>query len=107
MTLFLLRTYYSCPEQYSVYTDNGSLAGYIRLRWGELTMEYPDVGCELAYSHSFSDKMKGSFDSEEEREHFISEIVDVIKEKLFINDDVNLELFVDTDKLMERVYGSK
>lgn len=107
MTLFLLRTCLACPEQYNVYTEDGSQAGYIRLRWGTLSLEYPDTGCDLAYCYNFPDNLKGSFDNEEERETYINEIIDVIKEKLFIEGDVNLEVFDDTNKLMERIYGTK
>lgn len=39
-------TCYACPEQYDVYRDDKQI-GYLRLRHGNFTAEYPDVGGKL------------------------------------------------------------
>lgn len=41
-------TCYACPEQYDVYFQDFQI-GYLRLRHGRFTAEYPDVGGKLAY----------------------------------------------------------
>lgn len=72
-----------CPEQYDVFDDNGNIVGYVRLRWGYLTCEYPDVGGEYIYDASISgDGWTGCFDSEEQRMMYLSDIADKILEKI-------------------------
>lgn len=44
----LERTCYACPEQYDVFFQDFQI-GYLRLRHGTFTAEYPDVGGKLAY----------------------------------------------------------
>lgn len=44
----LVRTSYACPEQYDVF-DEGVQIGYLRLRHGHFTAEYPDVWGKLVY----------------------------------------------------------
>lgn len=44
----LVRTCYACPEQYDVYFGDFQI-GYLRLRHGNFTAEYPDVGGRLAF----------------------------------------------------------
>lgn len=36
------------PEQYSI-TKNGEPSGYIRVRWGGMSVDYPDAGDECLY----------------------------------------------------------
>lgn len=38
----------ACPEQYDVYLDDKQV-GYVRLRWGTLRVQCPDVGGEVVY----------------------------------------------------------
>lgn len=40
-------------------------AGYLRLRWGHFTAEYPDVGGSLVYEYQFEDGWKGEFEETE------------------------------------------
>lgn len=65
----------ACPEQYDVYKGD-KLVGYVCLRWGFLRCDYPDVGGETIYEHSFAedDGYKGCFDSDEERDFHLTEI---------------------------------
>lgn len=39
----LVQTCSACPEQYDVLDDDGFQIGYLRLRWGEFTVEVPDA----------------------------------------------------------------
>lgn len=69
-----INTCYACPEQYDVKLEDMMLA-YIRLRFGHLTVEVPDVGGTLIYKHTFQNaEMKGCFSSDEERDLFLSHI---------------------------------
>lgn len=80
MNLFLRQTCEACPEQYDVedLDDNDKTVGYIRLRWGHLRCDVPDVGGRTIYSHEFDDGLKGCFDSEEEREIHLNRIKQAI-----------------------------
>lgn len=81
--LEFVKTCSACPEQYDVYDEYHSIVGYVRLRWGNLTCEYPDVGGELIYSASIDgDGWAGMFDSEEQRLFYLTTIADKIIEKI-------------------------
>ena len=75
------KTCEACPEQYDV-EYNGKQVGYIRLRFGGLTVEYPDVGGEIIYEASIGDGWCGEFESEEQREYHLNKIADRILEKI-------------------------
>lgn len=87
----------ACPEQYDCYivdTEGKKLqVGYVRLRWGNLSCAFPDVGGELVYGHSFGDGFKGCFDNETERLDYLEIISINIRSKLInigvINDTTN------------------
>lgn len=67
------------PEQYDVFLD-GKQVAYVRLRCGNLTVEYPDVNGKEIYYHKFKDNsLKGSFKDKEERKRFIEIISERIK----------------------------
>lgn len=72
----------ACPEQYDVFDNNENIVGYVRLRWGGLTCEYPDVGGKLIYEASVGDGWCGSFESKEQRLEHLSNIADRILEKI-------------------------
>lgn len=76
------RTCSACPEQYDVYDSNGSIVGYIRLRWDSLTCEYPDVGGELIYEASVGDGWAGCFQSDKQREYYLDDIADKVLQKI-------------------------
>ena len=46
--LTVLITSTSAPEQYEL-TRNGDASGYVRVRWGEMSVTYPDAGDEILY----------------------------------------------------------
>lgn len=75
------QTCYACPEQYDVFY-NESQVGYIRLRWGRLTVEYPDVGGELIYETPIGREWCGEFESEEQRQYHLNIIADKILNKI-------------------------
>ena len=72
----------ACPEQYDVFDSDGSIVGYVRLRWGGLTCEYPDVGGEVIYEADIGDGWCGSFESESQRVEHLNNIADKILEKI-------------------------
>lgn len=71
-----------CPEQYDVYDSDGRQVGYVRLRWGALNCEYPNVFGECIYHASVGDGFTGCFEDEEQRMMYLSDIADRIREKL-------------------------
>ena len=68
----------ACPEQYDVFDSEGQQVGYLRLRGGRFRADYPNCGGDTVYSHGFDDGWKGLFDSDEEREFFLTEAVKAI-----------------------------
>lgn len=77
------KTCSACPEQYDVYDEYHNIIGYVRLRWGGIICEYPNVFGEVIYTASVSkDGWAGMFDSEEQRIHHLSAIADKIIEKI-------------------------
>lgn len=81
--LEFVKTCPACPEQYDVYDEHHNIVGYIRLRWGGLICEYPDVFGELIYTASVGeDGLGGMFDSEEQRMYHLTTIADKIIEKI-------------------------
>ena len=92
--LFLLSSI-GCPEQYDVFDSDNNQVGYVRLRWGHLTVECPDSGGECVYEHSFSDGWKGSFDPEE-RDYYLNKI-----ENAILNHSTDEEEEMDVERLID------
>ena len=80
--LAFMQTCPACPEQYDVLDSSGGIVGYVRLRFGALRCDYPDIGGETIYTYNFNDKWLGSFPGEECRIHHLEAIADKILEKL-------------------------
>lgn len=80
--LLFCKTCDASPEQYDVYNNYGDIVGYVRLRWGNLTCEYPDVGGELIYEASIGDGLTGRFENNEQKRCHLSTIADKILEKI-------------------------
>lgn len=72
----------ACPEQYDVYDNKGNQVGYVRLRWGELRCDYPDVGGETIYQKEFGDNLQGSFDTANQRDKYLTIIAGKILQKI-------------------------
>ena len=70
----LIMTCYVCPEQYDVFLGDRQI-GYLRLRWGHFTADYPDVGGELVYEAGLGDGFAGSFETIEERQTHLTAAV--------------------------------
>lgn len=74
-------TCFACPEQYDVYDiKTKEQVGYVRLRWGRLRVDCPDVGGYTVYEYSFPDGLQGCFDSYEQRTEHLTKIAKVINE---------------------------
>lgn len=73
--LTFVKTCNCCPEQYEVYR-NGKHIGYVRLRWGTLTCEYPDLDGELVYCVDMDSDIQGEFNSDKERMFHLEAIAD-------------------------------
>ncbi len=63
----------ACPEQYDVYLE-GKQVGYVRLRWGGLRCDYPDVGGQTVYRYDFDDGLMGCFDDDKQRDFHLEKI---------------------------------
>lgn len=72
----------ACPEQYDVYDSEGKQVGYVRLRWGWLRCEYPEVFGEVIYTASIGGAFTGCFESDEQRMEHLNNIADKILEKI-------------------------
>jgi len=78
MNIELIMTCSACPEQYDAYYNN-LLVGYLRLRHGEFTVTFPNVGGELIYSAE--PEGDGCFE-DHERDYFLMEAEKAILHKL-------------------------
>ena len=77
-------TCFACPEQYDVFDSNNNIVGYVRLRWGGLRCDYPDVGGETIYYESIGNDWLGEFENETQRMKHLNRIADKIIEKIGI-----------------------
>ena len=67
------------PEQYDVVKD-GKMHGYVRLRRGHLTCEYPDVFDTTIYDKTIGKSgVRGYFYTAKERMYYLNEIRDTIR----------------------------
>ena len=80
--LYFDKTCAACPEQYTVYDKYENIVGYVRLRYGILICEYPDVGGEEIYSAIIGDEWTGEFESNEQREYHLTIIADKIMKRI-------------------------
>ena len=65
------------PEQYEVFDKDDNHVCYVRLRWGHLTAESPDVGGSLVYEAKIGrDGLSGCFESNEQRMIELKNIAD-------------------------------
>ena len=80
--LYFYLTCSAYPEQYNVEDSNGNLVGYVRLRWGILYCNYPDVDGERIYAAGIGDGFTGRFESDEQRMKHLNNIADKILEKM-------------------------
>ena len=70
----LVQTCGACPEQYDVFKD-GALVGYLRLRHGYFTAQYPDVRGTIIYEAQ--PKGDGIFEPDE-RELYLKAAINAI-----------------------------
>ena len=67
-----------CPEQYDAFL-NGAQVGYLRLRHGHFSVDFPDCGGETIYEASPDGD--GAFE-DSERDYYLRFAVDAIQRKL-------------------------
>ena len=79
--LKFVQTCESCPEQYDVFKRD-ELVGYVRLRWGLLICEYPDVGGDCIYSAYIGNGWNGNFENRIQRKKHLKIIANKILDKL-------------------------
>lgn len=72
--LNFIQTCGACPEQYDVKDSEGNQIGYIRLRYGSLYCQYPDVGGEVIYSADIGGNLTGCFQSDKQRKFHLNRI---------------------------------
>lgn len=72
----------ACPEQYDVYDNNNNIVGYVRLRFGSLTCDYPDVNGKEIYYASVGNGWNGCFNSDSQRRVHLTKIADEIIKKI-------------------------
>lgn len=73
--LYFVLTCHACPEQYDVWDiEKDTQVGYVRLRWGRLRADTPDVGGRTVFYHEFEGGHKGIFKDDEERTEFLIKI---------------------------------
>jgi hypothetical protein len=77
--LRLVQTCGACPEQYDAFDGAGRQVGYLRLRHGRFTVEYPDCGGERL--GDFYPEGDGMF-RDEERARYLAQALGLISERL-------------------------
>lgn len=77
----------ACPEQYVVFAANGRQVGYVRLRWGYLSAEYPYCGGELVYEFSWDDGWLGMFPNDSDRTYHLGQIANALQRKIEQEED--------------------
>lgn len=79
--VLFFQTCMACPEQYDVWYEDKPV-GYVRLRWGFLRCDYPDVGGETIYEAIISDDgYQGCFSDDEQRCYHLCAIAEKVKKK--------------------------
>lgn len=104
--LDFVQTCAACPEQYDVFDETGTIVGYIRLRWGGLTCEYPDCGGELIYSANVGDGWSGCFESEEQRQEHLGNIAEAILDHINVTQNRPVKKAFCFDNYDNGVFGS-
>jgi hypothetical protein len=69
-----------CPEQYDVF-DGPKQVGYVRLRWGHFTVDYPDCMEEELLSLDLDDE-QGCFDNEIQRLAYLTKAALAIRARM-------------------------
>lgn len=81
--VLFFQTCMACPEQYDVWYNEQQI-GYVRLRWGCLRADFPDVGGQEVYrAYIGNDGWRGCFTDDEERCYHLCKIAEALKAKKF------------------------
>lgn len=78
-TYELIQTCKMFPEQYNIKNKiTNKICGYILLKEGELSCNYPDYGGVIIFYHSFNNVVKGCFTNFEERITYLTACINAI-----------------------------
>lgn len=75
------------PEQYDV-TLEGKQVGYVRLRWGFLRCDYPNIGGETIYEYAFTDGWQGCFNDDYQRNNHLDLIAKALYNRILESETV-------------------
>ena len=67
------------PLQYKIY-DEDKQVGFVHLRWGNLTLHYPDIGEIEITMKVYDNDLLGEFPDLDEREEQLGRIASLIRE---------------------------
>jgi hypothetical protein len=81
--IVLVQTCGACPEQYDAFIGDRQV-GYLRLRWGEFRVDYPDCGGETIYQAAIGDWLQGAFD-EQQWSHYLEAAKAAIRQRLALD----------------------
>jgi len=88
----LVQTCGACPEQYDAFDENDKLVGYLRLRHGHFTVEYPDVNGELIFAAN--PKGDGEF-YDDERVQYLLMAKEAIHKKIHNQQEIGINEPID------------
>lgn len=74
----LKQTCFACPEQYDAFLGDKKV-GYLRMRYGSFTVEYPECGGECIYTAE--PKGYGAFNPEE-RDYYLNQAKEAINSRI-------------------------
>lgn len=81
----------ACPEQYDVFDSDGSTVGYLRLRYGMFSVEYPNVFGDLLLNVEVGDCYAGRFYSDFERTQYLNKAKLCIANRIYEDERKNNE----------------
>lgn len=84
--LTFVRTSFACPEEYDIF-ENKKKVGYMRYRWGKVTVYSPDVNGKVLISHKYGNEMSGLFEDQDTRDLFLDIASMAVADELGLYDD--------------------
>lgn len=87
MELKFVNTCQACPEQYDIFDveDDNKQVGYLRLRWGCVSVRVPDSSGKEVYSSLTIGE--GTFNDASEREFHLTKAAEAIEHYLYSDND--------------------
>lgn len=81
--IVLVNTCFACPEQYDALL-NGEVVGYLRLRWGEFTVDCPNVDGDEILSVTIDETGWQGVFNDDTRDYYLTLAKEAILKKLLI-----------------------